>query len=144
VYRLEPKIVTAFHERGLRCTPQRYAVLDYVMRHPVHATAEEVYHAVNRTDPRASRATVYNNLHALVEAGLVREVRLEGRSARFDANTGRHHHFVCERCGRVEDICWFDVPRLARRSQLGSRVVREYEMVFRGTCEICSSDSIKQ
>ena len=144
MYRLEPKIVAAFRERGLRCTPQRYAVLDYVMRHPVHATAEEVYHAVNRTDPRASRATVYNNLHALVEAGLVREVRLEGRSARFDANTGRHHHFVCERCGRVEDICWFDVPRLARRSQLGSRVVREYEMVFRGTCEICSSDSIKQ
>ena len=142
--KLKPGIVVAFRERKLRCTPQRYAVLDYVMRHPVHATAEQVYRAVNRTDPRASRATVYNNLHVLTEAGLVREVRLEGRSVRFDANTGRHHHFVCERCARVEDIGWFDVPQLMRRSQLGSRVVRNYEMVFRGTCENCSSDSIKQ
>lgn len=133
-------MLAAFRERGLRLTPQRYVVLDYLMRHPVHATADEIYRAVNRSDPRASRATVYNNLHALAEAGLVREVRLEGKSVRFDANTERHHHFVCERCGRVEDIRWFDVPRAARRSQLGSRVVRDYEMIFRGACEVCSSE----
>jgi Fur family peroxide stress response transcriptional regulator len=132
-------MVAAFRERGLRCTPQRYVVLDYLIRHPVHATADEIHRAVNRSDLRASRATVYNNLHALAEAGLVREVHLEGKSVRFDANTERHHHFVCECCGRVEDIQWFDFPRLLRRSQLGSRVVRDYEMILRGTCEDCSS-----
>ena len=69
----------------------------------------------------------------------MREVHLEGKSVRFDANTERRHHFVCEHCGRVEDIQWFDFPRLLRYSQLGSRVIRDYEMILRGTCEVCSS-----
>ena len=54
------------------------------MRHAVHATADEIYHAVNRSDLRASRATVYNCL-ALAQAGMVREVHLGGKSVRFDA-----------------------------------------------------------
>ncbi|PYT28193.1 MAG: hypothetical protein DMG57_15825 [Acidobacteria bacterium] len=79
-------------------------------------------------------------MHTLIAVGLVREVRLEGKSVRFDANTMRHHHFVCEHCNRVEDISWFDVPSLARRSQLGTRTVRDHEIVFRGICEVCSSE----
>jgi Fe2+ or Zn2+ uptake regulation protein len=50
--------------------------MEFVARHPIHATAEEVFNAVYRSEPRASRATIYNNLNALVEAGLVREVSL--------------------------------------------------------------------
>lgn len=133
-----PQILEAFRARSLRCTPQRYAVLSHLMRHPVHATAEEIYRAVNQGDPRASRATVYNSLHALMRAGLVREVYFEGKSVRFDANVERHHHFVCERCGRVEDVAWFALPRLPRRASLGARVARSYEVVFRGTCAVCS------
>jgi len=110
-------------------------------RHPVHATADEIYRGVNWTDPRASRATVYNNLRTLTEAGRVREVRLGGTSVPFDANIERHRHFMCERCGRVEDIHWFGFPHLAGRSQLGTRVIRDYEMIRRGTCEVCSSNN---
>jgi len=139
VYKSKPEVVAAFREHGLRCTPRRYAVLDYLARHPVHATADEIFQAVNRTDPRTSRATVYNSLHALAEAGLVREVHLEGKSVRFDAIIERHHHFVCEQCGSVDDIAWFDVPRLSRHAQLGARLIRDYEMILRGTCEVCSS-----
>ncbi len=132
-------MAAAFRKRALRCTPQRYAVLQYLMRHPVHATAEEIYRAVNQSDPRASRATVYNSLHALTQAGLAREMMLEGTvSARFDANVNRHHHFVCERCGRVEDIGWFDLPRAAQRAAAEARTILSYEVVFRGVCARCS------
>ena len=113
-------------------------MLEFLTRTPVHATAEEIFHAVNRSDPRASRATVYNSLHVLSEAGLVREVAVEGKSARFDARRERHHHFICDLCRRVEDIVWFDVPQAAGPSPRAGRVVREYEMVYRGTCERCS------
>ncbi|HEU5022030.1 MAG TPA: transcriptional repressor, partial [Bryobacteraceae bacterium] len=64
---------------GLRCTPQRYAVMAFLLEHPGHPTAAEIFDAVNRLDPRSSRATTYNNLHDLVGAGLVREVAVEGR-----------------------------------------------------------------
>ena len=93
--------------------------------------------AVNRRDPRASRATVYNNLHALAKAGLVREVVSDGGAARFDANLHPHHHFICENCGALEDIPWFDLPASAGRAALGKRAVRNYQIVFRGACMRC-------
>jgi len=123
---------------GLRCTPQRFAVMAFLAECNRHPTAAEIFEAVNRMDPRSSRATTYNNLRDLVQAGLVREVAVEGRAARFDAKGMRHHHFICDRCGDVEDVEWYDVPRPASRS-LGKRVVRDCQVIFRGLCTKCSS-----
>jgi Fur family transcriptional regulator, peroxide stress response regulator len=122
---------------GLRCTPQRYAVLACLMDHKGHPTAAEIFKVVNRVDPRSSRATTYNNLRDLVKAGLVREVDVEGRAGRFDLEGIRHHHFICDRCGNVEDVEWYDVPKPASRS-LGKRVVRECQLIFRGLCAKCA------
>jgi len=116
---------------GLRCTPQRYAVMAFLMESNQHPTAAD------RVDPRSSRATTYNNLRDLVQAGLVREVALEGRAARFDAKGMQHHHFICDRCGNIEDMEWYDVPKPPSRS-LGKRVVRECELIFRGLCATCA------
>jgi len=121
---------------GLRCTPQRYALMAFLLEQNSHPTAAEIFEAVNSADPRCSKATTYNNLRDLVQAGLVREVAVEGRAARFDAKGMRHHHFICDRCGNVEDMEWYDVPRPASRS-LGKRILRECELIFRGLCSKC-------
>lgn len=128
-----------FHKAGLRVTPQRYDVLEYLVRRPIHATADEIFDALNRRDPRVSRATVYNSLRELARTGLVREVPGEGKAARYDANLCPHHHFVCDRCGNVEDIDWFEIPPAARKSALGQRSVRDYEVVFHGICTGCAN-----
>jgi Fur family transcriptional regulator, peroxide stress response regulator len=112
-------IKRSLESSGLRCTPQRYAVMAFLMEQNRHPTAVEIFEAVNHTDPRSSRATTYNNLRDLVQAGLV------------------HHHFICDRCGNVEDIEWYDVPRPAARS-LGKRIVRDCELIFRGLCTKCA------
>ena len=130
-------IKRSFDGSGLRCTPQRYALMAFLMQHNRHPTAAEISEAVNRVHPRSARATTYNNLRDLVEAGLVREVAVEGRAARFDARGTRHHHFICERCAKVEDIEWYAVPRPASRS-LGKRILRECELIFRGLCTKCA------
>jgi len=122
---------------GLRCTAQRYAVMTFLMGHTGHPTAAKIFAAVNSVDPRSSRATTYNNLRDLVKAGLVREVAVEGRAARFDAKGVRHHHFICDCCGNVEDMEWYEVPRPASRS-LGKRVVRDCQLIFRGLCAKCA------
>ena len=127
----------SLEQSGLRCTPQRFAVMAFLMDQNSHPTAAEIFKAVNRVDPRSSRATTYNNLRDLVEAGLVREVAVEGRAARFDAKGIRHHHFICDRCGTVEDVEWYRVPISASRS-FGRRVVRECELIFRGLCTKCA------
>src|SRR6202142_166280 len=100
-----------FDGSGLRRTPQRYAVMGFLVEHNRHPRAAEIFEAVNRVDPRSSRATTYNNLRDLVKAGLVREVAIEGRAARFDVKGVRHHHFICDGCGNVEDMEWYDLPR---------------------------------
>ena len=119
---------------GLRCTPQRCDVMAFLLKHDGHPTAAEIFEGVN---PRSSRATTYNNLRDLVQAGLVREVAVEGRAARFDAKGMRHHHFICDRCGSVEDMEWYDVPQPASGS-LGKRVLRECELILRGLCTKCA------
>src|ERR1700739_1527500 len=135
---MDAEVIKRSLERGgLRCTPQRYAVMAFLMEHTGHPTAAEIFKAVNRADPRSSRATTYNNLRDLVQAGLVREVAAEGRAARFDAKGIRHHHFICDRCGNVEDIEWYDVRKPAA-SSLGKRVLRESELIFRGLCTKCA------
>ena len=121
----------------MRCTAQRHAVMSFLMDHKGHPTVAEIFEAVNRVVPRSSRATTYNNLRDLVKAGLVREVAVEGRAARFDAKGIRHHHFICDRCGNVEDMEWYDVPRPASRS-LGKRIVRECQLILRGLCTKCA------
>jgi Fe2+ or Zn2+ uptake regulation protein len=123
---------------GLRCTPQRYAVMAFLTDNKGHPTAAEIFDAVNHMDPRSSRATTYNNLRDLVKAGLVREVAVEGRAGRFDLEGVRHHHFICDRCGNVEDVDWYDVPKPASRS-LGKRIVRECQLIFRGFCTKCAA-----
>ena len=126
---------------GLRRTPQRIAVLDYLLRHPDHATVDELWPALNKRHARASRATVYNTLHSLVKAGLVREFKLDASAARYDAFLHPHHHFVCDRCAAVEDLDWFEIPNLIQnksvRSLAGSRSIRSYEVVVRGECVKC-------
>ena len=130
-------IKRSFEESGLRCTPQRFAVMAFLMEHNSHPAAAEIFEAVNRMDPRSSKATTYNNLRDLVQAGLVREVAVEGRAARFDAKGMRHHHFICDRCGNVEDMRWHHVPKPAS-GYLGKRVLRECELIFRGLCVKCA------
>ena len=130
------KIDEALAGAGLRRTPQRTALLDYLLRHPDHATVDELRPALNKRRGCVSRATVYNTLHSLVKAGLVREFKLDASAARYDALLHPHHHFVCDSCGAVEDLEWFEVPAL-RKTRSGGRSIRSYEVVVRGECAKC-------
>ena len=129
-------ISEALTAAGLRRTPQRIALLDYLLRHPDHATVDELWPALNKRRACASRATVYNTLHSLVKAGLVREFKLDASAARYDALLHPHHHFVCDRCGVVEDLEWFEIPAL-RQTKSARRSIRSYEVVVRGECAKC-------
>ena len=122
----------------LKLTPQRYAVLEYLTRTAGHATADEISAALNRRFPQASRATVYNTLNALRDAGLVREIRLEDAVARYEAERGPHHHFVCRVCGRLEDVPpeAYDPPPPRRLA--GGHRVEACEVILRGVCATCA------
>jgi Fur family iron response transcriptional regulator len=95
---------------GLRPTRQRVALAELLFGHgDRHFTAEMVHaEAVSGGIP-VSLATVYNTLHQFVEAGLLREVAIEGSKTYFDTKTSDHFHFFFEKDGVLVDIETTDV-----------------------------------
>ena len=117
-------------------TPQRRMIVEVLQSASHHPTADEILGAVNRKFPMASRATVYNTLNWLKDAGMVREV-FEGGEMRFDPNMGSHHHFVCRSCGRIEDVECDLVGRVQICSLPGRQLVDDVEVTLRGVCAGC-------
>ena len=90
---------------GLRPTRQRVALAEILYsRGNRHVSAELLHEEAEAADVAVSLATVYNTLHQFTEAGLLREVAVEGTKTYFDTNTDDHHHFFFEEENKVVDI----------------------------------------
>lgn len=90
---------------GLRPTRQRRALAELLIgdgQHR-HVTAESLHEAAREAGEPVSLATVYNTLRAFSQAGLVREIALNGARSYFDTDTSNHAHFFWEEDGRLED-----------------------------------------
>src|SRR5699024_7174498 len=111
--------INTLKESGVRITPQRHAVLEYLLTSMTHPTADDIYKALESKFPNMSVATVYNNLRILSEIGLVRELAYGDDSSRYDSNMDDHYHIVCEDCGKVVD---FHYPTLHEIESLAQRV----------------------
>lgn len=91
-------------EQGLRLTRQRKVVYEELTKVDTHPRAEEVFQMVKRRLPQVSLGTVYRNLKALKEMGLISEYKYARNYSRFDARIEAHHHFTCLKCDRVFDL----------------------------------------
>jgi Fur family iron response transcriptional regulator len=90
---------------GLRPTRQRRALAGLLFaRGHRHVTAEGLHEEALAAGVPVSLATVYNTMHQFTEAGLLREVTVDGARTYFDTNIGDHHHFYCEDDGTLLDI----------------------------------------
>jgi Fur family peroxide stress response transcriptional regulator len=132
------QIVQTLKQKGLRVTPQRFAVYANLLSRQDHPTAEQLLMDLNREAPTSSQATVYTALQALREVGLVREVLLEEGVSRYDANVLPHHHFRCQSCGAIEDIPWEAFQQLGVAGLRPGLAVESYEVTVLGTCDRCA------
>jgi Fur family peroxide stress response transcriptional regulator len=124
--------------RGLALTIQRRAVYEELARRTDHPTADQVYDSVHGRLPGLSRTTVYRVLDTLVDQGFARKVHHAGGAARFDPMTERHHHLVCDGCGRLVDLDDASVGgvRLPDAGRTGFEI-RDYSISFTGLCRNC-------
>ncbi|CAM5427130.1 Fur family transcriptional regulator [Bacillus safensis FO-36b] [Bacillus safensis subsp. safensis] len=76
----------ALKETGVRITPQRHAILEFLVNSMTHPTADDIYKALEGKFPNMSVATVYNNLRVFRESGLVKELTYGDSSSRFDVS----------------------------------------------------------
>ncbi len=125
-------------DSGVRITPQRHAVLEYLIKSMKHPTADEIYKALEGKFPNMSVATVYNNLRVFREIGLVRELSYGDASSRFDFKTSDHYHIICNSCGKIVD---FHYPKLDEVESLAEQVtgfnVSHHRLEVYGECDDC-------
>jgi Fur family iron response transcriptional regulator len=109
-----PEIRARLRQAGLRPTRQRMSLAELLFgRGNRHLTAESLHEEAMVRRVPVSLATIYNTLHQFTNAGLLREVAVDGSKTYFDTNTSEHHHFFVEDDDEVIDIpVDVDVTRL--------------------------------
>ncbi|WP_324716931.1 transcriptional repressor [Carboxydochorda subterranea] len=123
---------------GLRVTPQRLSIYEYLLSTRSHPTADEIYQALRSRFPMMSQATVYKTLELLVELGLVCELGFGDEPNRYDGNPKAHINIRCTRCHRIYDLEEPELDRLARTVQerSGFRLSGQRHE-FYGVCPDC-------
>jgi Fur family transcriptional regulator, stress-responsive regulator len=131
--------VTRLRGAGLRVTNQRVQVLRALDALP-HPDVEAIAAAVRAELGSVSTQAVYDVLKALDDAGLVRRLEPAGHSARFESRVGdNHHHLVCRRCGRIEDVdCARGQKPCLHPDDDNGFVVDEAEVTYWGLCPACA------
>jgi Fur family ferric uptake transcriptional regulator len=126
-------------EVSLRVTRPRVAVLAAVYGYP-HADTDSIIGAVRNELPDVSHQAVYDSLHTLTAAGLVRRIQPLGSVARYESRVGdNHHHAVCRSCGAIADVdCAVGHAPCLTASEDHGFVIDEAEVIYWGLCADCS------
>ncbi len=128
-------ILQALKARHIRLSHQRMKVAAYLCTHMDHPTADQIYVALHEEEPTLSKTTIYNTLHVLVQAGLLRALNIEDTEVRYDIVTQAHGHFKCESCKTVFN---FDInSELLTDAQLPGFKVLDKSIYFKGVCPKC-------
>lgn len=103
-----------------------------------HPCAAEVFGAMREIMPGIGIATVYRNLNAFVEAGMLVRISLAGEPDRFDFRLDSHNHAICNKCGRVFDFECEPLKSVSRKllQQMGFKVSTT-NIFIRGECADC-------
>lgn len=133
------QIIDTLREEGFRITPQRTAIVDYLLKTEDHPSAELIHRVVKRRYPMVSLSTIYKTLDLLKEKRLVNEIEVDGE-ARFDAHTDEHINLVCMNCGKIEDVdeeLLRDIQsRVAKKSKY---LILKSSFELLGYCSSCKS-----
>lgn len=129
----------ALRARGQRVTSQRLVIHRALRELERHVTAEELLAAVADRLPNVSLPTVYATLDLLERLGVARRINAGG-ALLYEAGTDDHQHFVCERCGRVEDLhAGIDARAALQAARNRGFEPARADLLVRGLCEACAA-----
>lgn len=135
------EILKGLKDKGIRFTPQRQAILEFLLATDTHPTAEEIYKQVKLRFPGVSLGTIYNTLNMLKEHGFLLELPCGDMSSRFDGNPTNHYHVMCTGCGKVVDFhsSLIDMDKMVTDNT--GFDIHTHNLVFYGTCPACQKNN---
>jgi len=124
-------------QHDIKPSIQRLAIMNYLLNHRTHPTADEVYSELLPGIPTLSKTTVYNTLKLFVQQGVALYIDIDERSARFDGDMEAHAHFRCKQCGSI-----FDLPLPNMQDILPNETdfyIDEAYINVKGLCKTCKT-----
>jgi Fe2+ or Zn2+ uptake regulation protein len=116
-------------------TKQRELILNILKQSDRHLTADEIFFLAKLKMPSIAMATIYNNLNALHEAGVINRLHIDGVADCFDKIIAPHDHLLCDRCGKITDI---HLPRLTEELERElATEIENYELTVHYVCPEC-------
>lgn len=121
--------------KNINLSYQRLKVLEYLTQNRCHPTVDKIFTDLQKEISTLSKTTVYNTLHVLAKAGLVKIITIEDNETRYDIDAGNHGHFKCECCGKICDFS-IDTDSLTWNGLSNFRI-NEKSVYFKGICPTC-------
>lgn len=124
-------------EHNQRQTPERFLVLEQIYQADGHFDADDIFFNMKNSEARVSRATVYNTLDLLVEAGLVQKQQFGENHYVYERSYAyqQHDHMICKECGNVTEFC---DPRIQEIKTMMEKMydfnISGHSLHFFGTC----------
>ncbi len=123
-------------EHQLKATPQRIKIVRMLEEHG-HINIEDLYSQMLEEFPSVSLATIYKNINQMIESGLIQEVKIPKTKSVFELIKEPHLHMVCDKCGKIEDICVGTDRVIEEAQKLSGYDIKESFITLRGTCPDC-------
>jgi Fur family peroxide stress response transcriptional regulator len=138
-------IIGKLRERGYRLTPQRMAILKFLVSSDKHPSIEQIYEQVEKDFPMTSLATVYKTMAMLKDTGEIRELSFGDGYNRYEGDkTHAHPHLVCIECNDIIDVIAPDLNKLAENvSRDHGYKILNRRLDFFGICPACQEEEIK-
>ena len=118
---------------------QREMIKQNLLSRYDHPTADMVYQSIREELPNISLGTVYRNLRFLVDQGDALSLKLGDGREHFDGHVEPHYHFICTKCGDVEDIFMDELNICEEAAKHCSGEIKGHSTYFYGLCKSCKS-----
>jgi Fur family ferric uptake transcriptional regulator/Fur family peroxide stress response transcriptional regulator len=137
----DAELAALLRDRGLRATSQRVVMHRLLRDRSRHVSAEELLSEATERLPGVSLPTVYATLELFEQLDIVRRVNGGGGTLLWDTRADAHHHVICRRCGRIEDIeVPLDLERARRSAARSGFEPDRAEVVVSGLCASCAAE----
>ena len=122
-----------------RKTPERFVILDHIYSTKGHFDMDSLYRSMIDVNFRVSRATLYNTIDLLLDAGLVVKHQFGGNVSKYEKAYGNenHDHLICTTCGEVREAK-NEVSIAPQLKKIKKFTVNYYSMYIYGTCSKCN------
>lgn len=130
-------------QHRLRKTPERFAILEKVFDTTSHFSIDVLHTALENDGYHVSRATVYNTIELLIEAGFVRRHTFGNQSPQYEKITGitKHYHIICSQCGKVKEIKDAEIDQILSTRRYGKFHPIYVDLNVYGICATCQRKS---